>query len=232
MPVSAKLTVIDNGQESTHLRQLLEHCGWQHADLIANTTNNGFGSANNQAIRTADSDMHLILNPDVELAADTMQSAIVYLAQHPAVVAVSPACRNAALQPESLCKRYPPLSMLLVRGFAPRWLKKWLAAPLARYECRDLLVRGEPVAVPLISGCFMLCRTGALKEVGGFDEHYFLYFEDFALSLALSAKGELHHLPASRIVHHGGDAARKGWRHIVWFLRSAWRFYHQHGWRL
>ena len=232
VPVAAQLTVIDNGQEPTSLRQLLDSCGWQQAQLIANKSNSGFGSANNQAICTADSDLHLILNPDVELAVDTLQTAIAYLDQHPAVVAVSPSCRNAALEQESLCKRYPPLSVLLVRGFAPRWIKQWLQASLARYECRDLLARDKPLAVPLISGCFMLCRTSALREVGGFDEHYFLYFEDFALSLALSAKGELHHVPASHIVHHGGNAARKGWRHIGWFLRSACRFYQQYGWRL
>ena len=50
VPVAAQLTVIDNGQEPTSLRQLLDSCGWQQAQLIANKSNSGFGSANNQAI--------------------------------------------------------------------------------------------------------------------------------------------------------------------------------------
>ena len=39
------------------------------------------------------------------------------------------------------------------------------------------------------------------------------------------------YLPAMRVVHHGGGAARKGMRHIGWFVRSGVRFYNKHGWR-
>jgi len=38
-------------------------------------------------------------------------------------------------------------------------------------------------------------------------------------------------VPQARIVHHGGEAARKGPRHVAWFVRSAWRFFATHGWR-
>jgi hypothetical protein len=33
-------------------------------------------------------------------------------------------------------------------------------------------------------------------------------------------------------VHHGGEASRKGPRHVAWFLRSAWRFFALHGWKI
>jgi GT2 family glycosyltransferase len=39
-------------------------------------------------------------------------------------------------------------------------------------------------------------------------------------------------VPGARIVHHGGEAARKGPRHVAWFLRSAWRFFSTHGWKI
>ncbi|HTR01049.1 MAG TPA: glycosyltransferase family 2 protein [Candidatus Acidoferrum sp.] len=232
MQFTTRLTVIDNGQQAQSLRQLLDDDGWSQATLIANADNVGFGKANNQAIRSAVSDFHLVLNPDVELASDALQTGLDYLLQHPNVAAVSPACCNASGDEESLCKRYPSLRVLLLRGFAPRWLKQMFNTLLARYECKDLLAKGKPTAMELISGCFMLCRTAALQRVGGFDERYFLYFEDFALSRALATQGELHHVPACKITHHGGHAARKGLRHILMFARSAARFYDQFGWKL
>ena len=110
-------------------------------------------------------------------------------------------------------------------------LRRLFDSRLARYEYRELAQQQVATAVELISGCFMLCRTAALQQVGGFDERYFLYFEDFVLSLALGRIGELHHVPQCRITHHGGGAARKGWRHIVMFARSGWRFFNSNGWR-
>jgi GT2 family glycosyltransferase len=59
-----------------------------------------------------------------------------------------------------------------------------------------------------------------------------MYFEDYDLSLRLGREAKVAFVPASRIIHHGGDASRKGARHISWFLRSAWRFFATHGWKI
>ncbi len=85
--------------------------------------------------------------------------------------------------------------------------------------------------VPVMSGCFMLLRRKAVDATGGFDPGFFLYFEDFDWSVRLNRVAGSAYVPAVRIVHHGGGAARKGWRHIAWFSRSATRFYRKHGWK-
>jgi hypothetical protein len=77
----------------------------------------------------------------------------------------------------------------------------------------------------------MLVKRRAIDITGGFDPRYFLYFEDFDWSVRLARTGQLVYLPSFRIVHHGGGAARKGWRHIRWFVQSGTRFYRRHGWR-
>jgi GT2 family glycosyltransferase len=69
-----------------------------------------------------------------------------------------------------------------------------------------------------------------LKRLGGFDPRYFLYFEDFDLSLRTPQHARIAYVPSVRIVHHGGGAARKGLRHVRLFLTSAIRFFDQHGW--
>jgi GT2 family glycosyltransferase len=78
----------------------------------------------------------------------------------------------------------------------------------------------------------MLARTAALQSVGGFNERYFLYFEDFDLSIRLGSQGRLVYNPAIHIVHHGGYAARKGFQHVKYLIRSGITFFQEHGWRL
>jgi GT2 family glycosyltransferase len=233
------LVVVDNGNTPALLRALLAEfplLAPHSSQLLSNDHNRGFGAAHNraiksQAIKSRQTDYHLILNPDVEMTTTALSTALAYLQQHPEVVALSPHCTNNKGEVEYLCKRYPAVLDLFLRGFAPRWLRQCFAKRLAHYACHDVVASGQSQAVPLLSGCWFLCRTSALQAVGGFDERYFLYFEDFALSQQLSKHGELHYLPTSQIVHHGGYAARKGVRHIGYFLRSAVRFFQQYGWR-
>jgi GT2 family glycosyltransferase len=228
----AQIVIIDNGATPAALTALLQKLQLQNrVQVIANAQNVGFGAAHNQAIHAASSHYHLILNPDVEMAPTALSAGLAYLQQQQQVVALSPRCTNQAGQVEYLCKRYPTVLDLLLRGFAPKRLQQLFQKRLDAYACVDLCSTTSTSEVPLISGCWMLCRTPALQAVGGFDARYFLYFEDFALSLALQQHGHLHYFPASQIVHHGGYAARKGWRHIRYFACSAWRFFHQHGWR-
>jgi GT2 family glycosyltransferase len=78
----------------------------------------------------------------------------------------------------------------------------------------------------------MIVRTALFRRLGGFDPRFFMYFEDYDLSLRVGREAKIAFVPASRIVHHGGKASRKGPRHVSWFLRSAWRFFATHGWKI
>jgi GT2 family glycosyltransferase len=78
----------------------------------------------------------------------------------------------------------------------------------------------------------MVLRTALFRRIGGFDPRFFLYFEDYDLSLRVGREAAVAYVPSVRIVHHGGEAARKGRRHVAWFVRSAWRFFATHGWKL
>jgi GT2 family glycosyltransferase len=122
--------------------------------------------------------------------------------------------------------------VLFLRGFAPRSLPRRFRAALDRYEMRDVVGDRFLDDVPLASGCFMLARTPLLAELGGFDPRFFMYFEDYDLSVRLSRRSRIAYVPEVRIVHAGGEASRKGLRHVRWFVSSAWRFFSRHGWRL
>ena len=64
---------------------------------------------------------------------------------------------------------------------------RWFAWRLARYEWRDVILAVQPfLDPPIVSGCWMMFRTVVLQQLGGFDPRFFLYFEDFDLSLRTS----------------------------------------------
>lgn len=192
--------------------------------------NPGYGAAHNLVIRESEAEYHLLLNPDVEFDPDALSAGLGYLVSNPAAALVSPAASNGGAR-QYLCKRYPSVLILLLRGFAPALLQAPFARKLAAYEMRDLPDDRPSTGIPIASGCCMLCRGHPLREAGGFDERFFLYFEDFDLSLRLGRLGELAHVPAMRIRHPGGGAAGKGLGHIGMFARSARRFFKLHGWR-
>lgn len=230
------VSLVDNADHADTLEPLLRRCMQDagdavRVDLISGHGNIGFGQGHNLVIHRSDSDYYLILNPDVFMDDQAISAGIRYLQDTPTAVAVSPAIVDGQGAPESGCKRYPTVFDFLLRGFAPAWLRQRFRQRLLHYEMRDLPADRIQADVPIISGCFMLFRHATLRQLGGFDPRYFLYFEDFDLSIRARAVGQLGYLPQMRITHLGGHTASKGLRHIMMFGHSACRFFSTHGWR-
>lgn len=226
------LTLVDNSDTAIQLHSLCARLDPAiSTSIISPGRNLGYGRAHNLAISTATAPYHLILNPDVLLDEEVLLQGLDYLDAHTDVAALSPDAVDGGGRQLYLCKTYPALLDLALRGFAPAWLQQRFARRLQRYECRDIVDAQQIADVDLISGCFMLCRTAMLQQAGGFDSRYFLYFEDFALSLTLRKFGRLVYNPACRIVHYGGHTSKKGLRHIGYFASSALKFFSSHGWK-
>lgn len=193
--------------------------------------NVGYGRGHNLAIARCTEEYHLVLNPDVVIERDAITEAVRLMRSHPEVVFITPAARGAGGERQYLCKRYPSVLDLVLRGFAPPFLKRLFATRLARYEMRAETGEAVVFDVPIASGSFMFLRRTALAAVGGFSDAYFMYFEDFDLSVRLARVARIAYVPAVRITHVGGDAARKGWKHIGMFVRSGITFFSRNGWK-
>lgn len=242
-----RLYLVDNepsGANQPVLEKLLSRCQRQISELPLNTHlltghgNIGYGRGHNLALQhsealegRAEQATFLILNPDVTLEPESLLEGLRWLVSHAATVAVAPAIEERDGHLASACKRYPSMLDFLLRGFAPARIKQRFADRLAHYDMHDLPEDQASEGIPIISGCFMLFRQSALASLKGFDPNYFLYFEDFDLSMRARRLGSLTYLPQMRIHHLGGNSARKGLRHIAMFGRSALRFFSTHGWR-
>lgn len=234
----ATVYLVDNGPGDawrdvleTLVRRIELGSGRIAAVVISGQGNVGFGQGHNLAIARSCAANHLVLNPDVWLEPGGLVAGMGFLLENPAVALLSPAATWPDGMRQYLCKNYPAVFDFLLRGFGPKWLLRAFKARIARYELRHLQ-KDAITDVPIASGCFMLARRQALIDVGGFSSKYFMYFEDFDLSLRLQRIGRIVYHPGVRIVHAGGHAARKGRGHLMMFGKSALTFFNTHGWKL
>lgn len=223
--------IVDNSHEGALKTWLPEHFSDLSIELKCGHGNIGFGRANNMALATC-GDFHLVLNPDVELAPDALVGAMTFMEAHKECGLLTPLAFGTDGKRQYLCKRFPSIFDLALRGFAPARIRKLFKRRLDRYEMRGMRddeVYWNPM---IVSGCFMFLRGELFREMGGFDSAYFLYFEDFDLSLRVGKKAAIAFVPAVRIVHGGGDAGRKGLWHIKQFTIAAAIFFRKFGLKL
>ncbi|CAG7597703.1 glycosyltransferase [Candidatus Vallotia tarda] len=227
------LILIDNGSD---LSEFAYRAALANSDVeilvLSGHGNIGYGQGHNLAISKVRSQYHLILNPDVRIDKDALRKAIYFFDNHIDVGLVAPRILDDKGKLQYLCRRYPTVVDLLLRGFMPKPIMKYFYSRLARYEMHDALIRHNVVWDPLIiSGCFMLFHMDVLKKLGGFDSRYFLYFEDYDLSLRTHTVARVAYVPSVCIVHYGGKAARKNLKHIGMFTVSACNFFNRFGWK-
>lgn len=226
---ASHLYLIDNGPDEKNYHAL---CAIQSAfnsrfekiTLLTGHGNPGYGSGNNLALQQTTSPYHLVLNPDVLLAENNISLALDYMNQHPQVGLLAPDAVDEFGERQYLAKRKPSLLVLLARASPLEFMRKLIAQKLYRYEYRDIIPAQAPVEIELASGCYMFLRTSTVRQVGGFDPKFFMYFEDFDLSRRLAAISRVVHHPKLHIVHYGGGAARKGFLHLRYFFVSYCKF--------
>lgn len=191
-------------------------------------TNPGFGAGHNRAFKqVVGQGYFLVANPDLVFLPGSLACGVSFLECHEAIGLLAPALYEPMGELRPACFRYPDIPTLMAR-----WMGGGRSAKLSfYYEYRDWVPERVNFDPMLVSGCCMLFRTSVFQRLGGFDAKYFLYFEDFDLSLRAAASTRLAYVPGLAVIHAGGGAGKKGWRHAIMFLRSAYRFFSKHGWR-
>ena len=201
-PFINKILILDNSPNQYF--KFTNNLG-NKVNYVFNNQNIGYGRGHNLSrLYLEDKKFHLILNPDIIFNED--QDLI-----HHLINFFEKESNSVLLQPnivnhndhrnQYLCKRNPTLLIQLVRGFAPKYIKKLFAKYNYFYEMRDIAYKNQIVESQYLSGCFMFCKTAALNKINWFDKDFFMYLEDADLTRRLSKIGRCLHIPLLSIKH-------------------------------
>ena len=152
------------------------------------------------------------------------------LGAHQGAAIVGGLVREADGGVQASARRFPDLSTAF--GGRTSWLTRVLPGnPLTRRNLASTNVQAGCAEVDWVTGAFMMVRHDVFETLGGFDEHFFMYWEDSDLCLrALKAGWKTMYEPGAQVVHFTGRASRHApVRSLIAFHRSVFRHYWKHG---
>ncbi len=217
-PYTVDVLGIDN-VSTDRSAEIVEECGGR---VIRNTRNVGLAAAINQGAAATGGQWILVANPDTKLTPGSIAALIDTAKTDDRIGMIGPRILRLDGQPYPSGRRFPSLAV----GIAHALLGGiWPNNPATRRYF------GNPVTevsdVDWISGCCMLFRREAFEAVGGFDDRYFLYFEETKMALDMHRGGWRVVLdPRVEIRHREGGSMRSApFRKVRSHHRSALRFY-------
>ncbi len=189
-----EIIVVDNASQDGTADRIAE--AYPGVRLFRNPENLGYPKANNQGIAAASGPIILLLNPDTEVAPGVLERLLSEFELRPEAGGVAPVLRlpSGAIQ-VSFGKRI---------GLGAEILKKLVGN---RYLSRRADRKKEVREMGWLGGACLLIRKEVLEKIKGFDENFFLYFEDIDLCYRIRAAGwKLLLFPGLEIRHLGGGS--------------------------
>ncbi|WP_018076480.1 glycosyltransferase family 2 protein [Thiobacillus denitrificans] len=188
--------------------------------VVANASPKGFGANHNAAFRLAEGKWFCVLNPDIRMPENPFALLIEEIERQRAAV-IAPAVLSPAGQIEDSIRRFPtPFSLA----------NKLLGRGDGRYA---FAVGDETFPADWVGGMFMLFRAEDYRRVGGFDEGFFLYYEDVDICTRLWQGGHrVLACPKVQVSHDARRASRRDFRYMRWHAGSMARYLSKHWLRL
>jgi len=219
-----QLVVVDNDSDDRTVETVRRH--FPQSLILPQKKNLGFARACNLGGAAASGKYLLFLNPDMIVDSDVLTALRMAIDAEPRAGLVSGRMRfpDGAFQPS--CRRLPTLrNLLFSRGsFLSR-----VAPPTAGeiYTLGDYTVVTE---VPAVAGTMLMVRADRFRELGGFDERYFMYMEDTDLSRRMTRAGYVNlYVPSAGGVHSWGRSSSVGrFRRKCYHHRSVWQYFRKY----
>jgi hypothetical protein len=198
------VVVVDNASELRPLSSSILET--PQLTIVRNAVNRGFAAACNQGAAFLRTDLLLFLNPDASVKPDTLDKATSLM--EPLGRAGTAICGVSMLDPSgrpSVCgARFPTPLFFLREMVGLNHLLGRLVTPRL-YASQDLY--GSQV-IDQVTGAFFLVRSKVFEELNGFDERFFVYFEEVDFSLRVRDAGYVsYHLAEAEAVHIGGGCS-------------------------
>jgi GT2 family glycosyltransferase len=216
----SRITVVDNDSTDNSLAALEAMSAKFPLEIVRNDTNKGFAAACNQGARDSRADFLLFLNPDTRLSAGALETPARFLAEpdnsHVGIVGIQLVdgqghiARTCARQPTvwSILGQSLGLDRLGLAIFPTHFVSDWN--------------HGDTRAVDQVMGAFFLIRNSLFQNTGGFDERFFVYFEDMDMAVRARDLGWTSaYVSTARVFHRGkGTTEQVKDLRLFYFWRS------------
>lgn len=188
--------------------------------IVENAVPKGFGANHNAAFRHMAGEWFCVLNPDIRIPVNPFPVLLEEIERQQAAV-IAPAVLSPAGWVEDSIRRFPtPFSLA----------RKMLGRADGRYS---FAVGDETFAADWVGGMFMLFRAEDYRRVGGFDEGFFLYYEDVDICARLWKAGcRVLACPKAQVIHDARHTSRRNLRYMRWHAGSMARYLSKHWLRL
>jgi GT2 family glycosyltransferase len=204
--------IIVNYKADENVKRLLssipKHRAYE-AIIVDNTIHNrGFSKACNEGVVKAKGTYLLFLNPDCVILPGAIELMLKKIEKEPTIGILGPQLLDASKKPylsfsKQPSKRAAPIYLSFMNKIFPN--NKYSID----YEYRNYSLNEEN-QVENISGAAMMMRKTVFEKVGGFDERFFLYWEDFDLSKRVASAGySVLYFPKAKIIHEGGQSSKQ-----------------------
>ena len=180
---------------------------------IRNQVPQGFAANHNQAFAHASGQFFCVVNPDIRLSDDPFPALLSCL-QDSSVGVAAPIVVGDSGEMEDSARRFPTPFKILCKAFG---------------GCKesDYVVKNEPVFPDWVGGMFMLFPRDIFKRLGGFDQRFFLYYEDVDLCARLRLLGYgVAICPNAKVVHDARRDSHRSFKYLRWHLASMIRFFY------
>ena len=218
-----QIFLVDNSEQSDEAYEKLP------VTYIFNGKNLGYGAAHNIAIRQTLANKipyHLVVNSDISFQSESIVQLLDFMDNHNDIGSLMPKVFYPDGQIQYLCKLIPTPLDLFGRRFLPN---KWMQKRIERFELQQFGY-DKITDVPYLSGCFMLLRSEALRNVGLFDERFFMYPEDIDLTRRIREQYRTIFYPHATIVHNHAKGSYKNTKLLWIHTLNIVRYFNKWGW--
>ncbi|MGP5430691.1 glycosyltransferase [Enterococcus malodoratus] len=225
-----QIRIFDNASEADYRKHLESYLAYPFIKIIFHEENKGFGFGHNANLLGTDG-YGIIFNPDIILSENHLKEMTNHLAEQPECGLLAPKILNEDGTTQYLIRNHLNVFDYMLRFIPFKFVKKLFAKRLAKFECRDL-PDDQDSLVRMISGSFMVADLAKFNEIDGFDERYFMYFEDNDLCRKMEQAGyKTVYSPQFTVIHLYERGAVKSRKLFFIFLQSMRKYFQKWGWQ-
>ena len=207
-----EIIVVDNGSVDNSVDLVKQN--FPQAVLIENKKNLGFARACNQGAKIAQGEILFFLNSDTEIKNNIFEPIYNFFVNFDKVGIVSPCLilPDGSPQPWAFLKKEGLLSFVL-----------------RKFEKQNFIIKDKPIEVDAVSGAALAIRKNIFKQIGGFDERFFMYYEDNDICLRTKKRGyKVVYYPLVQVVHLQGGSLSNDYYRKKFYYQSQNYYWRKH----